>query len=164
MKRIVLISIALLLAAAGLHAQDILARFSTDRITCKYSYTTTVPFALTFSGDAVVQGECYHFSGNGVEIYCDGESRWTMDPEAKEVYIENAGDAMNILQEFLEYSKDIKYTGNALTGTFNDPEDDNVVKFNLSSIEYTEATDDISGFVLDVEALGDDYVVTDLRY
>ena len=37
MKRIVLISMTLLLAAAGLHAQEILARFSTDRITCKYS-------------------------------------------------------------------------------------------------------------------------------
>ena len=164
MKRIVLISMTLLLAAAGLHAQEILARFSTDRITCKYSYTTTVPIALNFSGDAVVQGECYHFSGNGLEIYCDGESRWTLDTEAKEVYIENAGDAQNILQEFLKYSKDIKYSGNALSGTFTDPLDDNLVKFNLNSIEYSEPTEDLSGFRLDVQGLSDGYVVTDLRY
>ena len=85
MKRIVLISMTLLLAAAGLHAQEILARFSTDRITCKYSYTTTVPIALNFSGDAVVQGECYHFSGNGLEIYCDGESRPEHPPGVPEI-------------------------------------------------------------------------------
>lgn len=163
MKRTVLISIALMLAAAGLHAQDILARFSTDRITCKYAYTTTVPFVLNFSGDAVVQGDCYHLVGNGIEIFCDGVSRWTMDAEAKEVYIEDAEETQNLLQEFLKYASDIKYGKDAVSGTFTDPLDDNVVKFNLTSIEFTDATDDLSGFVLDVESLDNSFVVTDLR-
>ena len=163
MKRTVLITMALMLAAAGLHAQDILARISTDRITCKYSYTTTVPFALSFSGDAVVQGDCYHLVGNGLEIFCDGENRWTMDTDAKEVYIEEAGETLGILQEFLKYATDIKYNSDGISGTFTDPLDDNLVKFNLSSIEYAPATEDLSGFVLDVASLDSSYVVTDLR-
>ena len=58
---------ALLMAGAGLHAQEILTRFSTDRISCKYSYTIDIPITLNFEGEALVQGECYHLNGNGID-------------------------------------------------------------------------------------------------
>ena len=87
MKRIVMIFTALLMAGAGLQAQEILTRFSTDRISCKYSYTIDIPVTLNYEGDALVQGDCYHLKGNGIEIFCDGVSRWTVDAEAREVYI-----------------------------------------------------------------------------
>ena len=164
MKRIVMILTAVLMAGAGLHAQEILTRFSTDRISCKYSYTIDVPITLNFEGDALVQGECYHLNGNGIEIFCDGVSRWTVDSEAREVYIENAEEVENIIEEFLTYSKDIKASGNTLTGTMVDPEDEANIKFALKEITYLPKDDDLTPFTLDVESLDETYLITDLRF
>ena len=155
---------ALLMAGAGLHAQEILTRFSTDRISCKYTYSIDVPITLTYEGDALVQGECYHLAGNGLEIICDGQTRWTVDAEAREVYIENADEVENILKEFLTYSKDIKMSGNTLTGTLVDPEDETNIKFALKEIEYLPVDNDMEPFRLDVESLDDTYLVTDMRF
>jgi hypothetical protein len=163
MKRIVMIFTALLMAGAGLHAQEILTRFSTDRISCKYTYSIDVPITLTYEGDALVQGECYHLAGNGLEIICDGVTRWTVDAEAREVYIENADEVENILKEFLTYSKDIKMSGNTLTGTLVDPDDETNIKFALKEIVYLPADSDLAPFTLDVESLDDTYLVTDMR-
>ena len=153
----------LLMAGAGLHAQEILTRFSTNRISCKYTYSIDVPITLTYEGDALIQGECYHLKGNGLEIFCDGVNRWTVDSEAREVYIENADEVENIIKEFLTYSKDIKTTGNTLTGTLVDPDDDTNIKFALTEITYTPIEDDLVPFKLDVESLDDTYLVTDMR-
>lgn len=153
----------LLMAGAGLHAQEILTRFSTNRISCKYTYSIDVPITLTYEGDALIQGECYHLKGNGLEIFCDGVNRWTVDSEAREVYIENADEVENIIKEFLTYSKDIKTTGNTLTGTLVDPDDDTNIKFALTEITYTPIDDDLVPFKLDVESLDDTYLVTDMR-
>ena len=154
----------LLMAGAGLHAQEILTRFSTNRISCKYTYSIDVPITLTYEGDALIQGECYHLKGNGLEIFCDGVNRWTVDSEAREVYIENADEVENIIKEFLTYSKDIKTTGNTLTGTLVDPDDDTNIKFALTEITYTPIDDDLVPFKLDVESLDDTYLVTDMRF
>ena len=164
MKRIVMIFTALLMAGAGLQAQEILTRFSTDRISCKYSYTIDIPVTLNYEGDALVQGDCYHLKGNGIEIFCDGVSRWTVDAEAREVYIENAEEVENILKEFLTYSKDIKAAGNTVTGTLIDPEDDTNIKCALKEITYLPLNDDLTPFKLDVESLDETYLVTDLRF
>ena len=164
MKRIVMILTTLLMAGAGLHAQEILTRFSTNRISCKYTYSIDVPITLTYEGDALIQGECYHLKGNGLEIFCDGVNRWTVDSEAREVYIENADEVENIIKEFLTYSKDIKTTGNTLTGTLVDPDDDTNIKFALTEITYTPIDDDLVPFKLDVESLDDTYLVTDMRF
>ena len=164
MKRIVMIFTALLMAGAGLQAQEILTRFSTDRISCKYSYTIDIPITLNYEGDALVQGDCYHLKGNGIEIFCDGASQWTVDAEAREVYIENAEEVENILKEFLTYSKDIKATGNTVTGTLIDTEDDTNIKFALKEITYLPLNDDLTPFKLDVESLDETYLVTDLRF
>ena len=163
MKRIVMILTTLLMAGAGLHAQEILTRFSTNRISCKYTYSIDVPITLTYEGDALIQGECYHLKGNGLEIFCDGVNRWTVDSEAREVYIENADEVENIIKEFLTYSKDIKTTGNTLTGTLVDPDDDTNIKFALTEITYTPIDEDLVPFKLDVESLDDTYLVTDMR-
>ena len=164
MKRIVMILTALLMAGAGLHAQEILTRFSTDRISCKYTYSIDVPITLTYEGEALVQGECYYLKGNGLEIICDGVNRWTVDAEAREVYIENADEVENILKEFLTYSKDIKASGNTLTGTLVDPDDDTNIKFALKEITYLPIDNDLTPFKLDVESLDDTYLVTDMRF
>lgn len=44
--------------------------------------------AMTGSGSATVSGDMFSIRGNGLEIVCDGRTRWTMDTEAKEVIVE----------------------------------------------------------------------------
>lgn len=39
-------------------------------------------------GNVVVQGSSYMTKGNGLDIWCDGTSRWTADTAAKELVIE----------------------------------------------------------------------------
>lgn len=162
MKRLSTI-ILTLLVAGNLQAQDILKRFETERISCIYSYTIPGAIAFNFSGEALVQGNCYYLNGNGLEVFCDGTSRWTIDKDAMEVYIENAEDVQNLLQAFLHNSKNMKYTGNEVTGTFTDPEQETDIDFKLGRIAYTNASEDLSAFTLDVKNLEASYIVTDLR-
>ena len=162
MKRLTFI-ILTLLVAANLQAQDILKRFETERISCNYSYTVAGPVALNFSGEAIVQGNCYYLNGNGLEIFCDGASRWTLDREAMEVYIENAEDVENLLQAFLLNSKNMKFTDKEVTGTYTDTVQGTDIDFKLNGITYTKASEDLAAFTLDVKNLGASYLVTDLR-
>lgn len=45
---------------------------------------------LTGSGTVEMQDDCYRVEGNGLEIFCDGSSKWTVDRESKEVVIESS--------------------------------------------------------------------------
>ena len=162
MKRVITI-ILTLLAAANLQAQDILTRFETERITCKYSYGVTTPMVINYSGDAVVQGNCYYLNGNGLEVFCDGVTRWTKDADAQEVYIENAEDVNNMLQTFLLNAKNLKYSATEVSGTYTDNAQNADINFKLTSLVYEKATEDLSTFVLDVKKLDAAYIITDLR-
>ncbi len=44
---------------------------------------------VTGDGTVVMQGESYVVKGNGLEVYCDGQTRWTVDRESLEVVIES---------------------------------------------------------------------------
>lgn len=58
---------------------------------CSYQmYVSQTPV----SGDAAVavQGDLYKMSGNGLQVYCDGDKVWTVDSAAKEVYVESVDD------------------------------------------------------------------------
>ena len=87
-----------------------------------------------------MQGECYRAVGNGMEIYCDGATRWTVDPASKEVYIETAGG----LEELLAWK-------------------DSITELSVTEVKYLPLSDDLSAFRFDTESLDDAWVVTDLR-
>ena len=61
------------------------------------SYLTQADFSYVSESDVKVQGEgkfcvqdsCYVLDLGMLQIYCDGNKRWTVDKEAKEVYIES---------------------------------------------------------------------------
>ena len=48
-------------------------------------------------GDVCIEGKCFRMIGNGLENRCDGKKIWTVDENAKEVYIEKADNAENFL-------------------------------------------------------------------
>ena len=115
--------------------QELAAHLQTDRISLRYACTLTQDTPVKLSGALLVQGECYRAIGNGLEIYCDGQTRWTVDPASKEVYIETAEG----LEEILAW------------------------RDSITDVVYKPLSDDLSAFRFDTEALDDAWVVTDLR-
>ena len=66
---------------------------SSSCVTMECSYQMLVS-QTSISGDAAVavQGDLYRMSGNGLQVYCDGDKVWTVDSAAKEVYVESVDD------------------------------------------------------------------------
>ena len=143
MKKWILLLVALLplTAAAQRYTLDtVAAHLATDRISLHYACTIAHPAPVQLSGELLIQGDCYRAVGNGMEIYCNGTTRWTVDPESKEVYIETAGGIEELV-----------------------PWQDNLEDLSLTDVRYLPLSDDLSPFTFDTAALGSDWVVTDLR-
>ena len=129
-----------LLAAAQPQLGEIAGRLATNRIELRYDCTFTQEAPVHLSGTLLLQGTCYRALGNGMEIYCDGGTRWTVDPASKEVYIETAEG----LEELL-----------AMRDSLSD--------LSVSGVRYLPLSEDLSAFRFDTTALDADWVVTDLR-
>ena len=143
MKRWILFLLPLLLsltAAAQPQLGEIAAHLQTDRISLRYDCTYTEDTPVKLSGVLLIQGDCYRAVGNGMEIYCDGATRWSVDPESKEVYIEPAEG----LAELLDYRNSLS-------------------ELKITELKYLPLSDDLAPFRFDTAALGPDWVVTDLR-
>lgn len=144
MKKILLSLLVLLpLAAAGQSAQQleqIAAHLATDRISLHYDCVFTQEAPLHLTGVLLIQDDCYRAKGNGMEIYCDGSSRWTVDPASKEVYIETAEG----LEELLSWR-------------------DSLTELKITEVKYLSREEDLSVFRFDTASLDSSWVVTDLR-
>ena len=144
MKKFILFLLPLLLSLTAAAQQpqlsEIAAHLQTDRISLRYDCTYTEDTPVKLSGILLIQGDCYRAVGNGMEIYCDGATRWSVDPASKEVYIEPAEG----LAELMEYR-------NSLSA------------LKISDLKYLPLSDDLTPFRFDTAALGSDWVVTDLR-
>lgn len=145
MKKILPLLLAGLLPVLTSFAQqprpaEILARLHTDRISLRFSCVLALDVPMPLAGTLLLQGECYRAEGGGMEVFCDGTTRWTVDPDAKEVYVESAGGLEEVL---------------ALR--------DSLTELKISELRYLPLSDDLSAFRYDTAALGPDWVVTDLR-
>lgn len=146
MKKLVLFLILLLPLRAVAQAIDpqiaaVAAHLQTERISLHYQCVLTQDTPVHLSGTLLIQGECYRAVGNGLEIYSDGISRWTVDRESKEVYIEAAAG----LEELRSYR-------------------DAMTSLSLTEVRYSPLSDDLSAFRFDTAALDpEQWVVTDLR-
>lgn len=91
--------VVLIIASSLARAQDtaLLERmyddFSSRLTTLDISYVLEM-LPADMTGNAVVsfQDEAYRLSADGLEIYCDGKSVWTLDNISKEVIIEPVTD------------------------------------------------------------------------
>ncbi len=139
MKRsviIVILSFFCLLAGAQ-DLDTVRKKLDVSRVRVNYSF---VMQKVHCSGTITVQIPCFKASGNGIDVYSDGISRWTVDPESKEVYIENAEGP----DDYLKYLLDIE-------------------DLKLSDLVSSPISDDLEMFVFDVSKLDSSWVVTDLR-
>lgn len=145
MKRYLIIALVLLSASITSSGQDaqireIMGKLDTDRVSLTYSCTYSGQAPLKLNGTLLLQGDCYVAKGNGTEIYCNGGTRWTVDPQEREVYIEDADGIREVL-DYKEGLSDLK----------------------LSGIKYSPSSSDLSAFTFDTASLGSAWVVTDLR-
>ena len=89
-RLIAFIAAALICICAG--AQNIVSDFTaTLQGKCaafKYAYSLSGKYPVNGSGEVRLQGDSFTMKGDGLEVYCNGNVRWTVDTEAEECYIE----------------------------------------------------------------------------
>ena len=88
-----------------------------------YSYSMSGPLPMNGSGSVKLQGNAFTMEGNGLDIRCDGKTRWTVDVVAEECYIENI-DAQE-----LDYEANPALLVGALDRAFN-YKDSSTASFN----------------------------------
>lgn len=120
--------------------KEILSRLDKERVSLDYNCTIEGRTLIMIQGSLLLQGNCYLAKAEGLEIYCDGKTRWTVDTGSKEVYVEDSEG----IREILQY-------------------EDSLVEFSISNLKYSTISENLSAFVFDVSALGTDWLVTDLR-
>lgn len=142
MKKILTFAIVLCLAAAAMaqnaSIDELRKLVETNRVTADYSFL--MQEKISCSGTITVQQPCFKVVGNGLEIYCDGKSRWTVDREAKEVYIEYSESP----EEYMAYLPDVS-------------------DLKVTVVKTSPLSDDLKPFFFDVSRLDSSWVITDLR-
>ena len=172
-----LITLVLLFAAcvcsyaqAGIPQLD---RAAGKRVSFKYEYSLSregAGFSKVTEGNVLVEDSAYRLDGLGLVIVCNGETRWTYDPEAGEVVIESAEND-NILtnpalliSSYRAYGKSLHVKGGSQDSldVVYDVDSDVQARFVLSGIRYSDPQGK-SDFTFDVKSLPGNSVVTDLR-
>lgn len=67
--------------------------FSTGAVSVELEYDLNVPGTLVAGKSTVLlQGQMYHVHADGLDVYNDGKTMWTVDDSAREVIIESSVD------------------------------------------------------------------------
>lgn len=152
-------------AAAQTDLQSILKGTSANPVSFDYTFTASGKVPVTGGGSVSVQGKMYRTEGGGLKIWCDSLTRWTLDTEAKEAYIEKVSDSPDILSDPVPYLgslKDLKTNPDGtVTGVWK-PQDQEF-RFTISNIRQIPRKDGAEDFRFDTSSLDKSWVVTDLR-
>lgn len=71
-------------------------KVSASLVSFDYSFTMPTKKArMTGSGSVKVQGTSFIVDGNGLEIWCDGNTRWTIDRVSEEALVEAVDDSFD---------------------------------------------------------------------
>ena len=168
MKRLLsllLLAFAIPAAAQG-GVESLRALVDSNRVSFKYTLSAKDRPQIGTSGTVLLDGPCYHMSTKGADIWCDGTTKWTVDSEAKEVYIESSTGTREFMVDptaHLDRVESLKVSEKQVTGVYKEPSQGAAVAFKLTSIKSSPLTGGTAEFFFDVSALGDDWVITDLR-
>ena len=107
-KRIVTFWVSFSMAAAGLSLaassreadssplHRLQERAASSEISFSYTYSASSgKVSMSGQGEVLLHGGAYRLEVDGLEVYCDGKDRWTLDRKAREVVVEPVapGDA-----------------------------------------------------------------------
>ena len=95
MKRLTALLLVFLgIAAAGQNniVTDFARSLSGSCAGFSYVYSAGGQLPLSGSGTVRLQDDAFIMKGDGLEVYCDGATRWTVDTAAEECYIEDVKD------------------------------------------------------------------------
>ena len=77
-------------SAAPFSIQRLEDRINSSEISFSYTYSVSGgKVSMTGQGSAVLQGDAYILDVDGMEVYCDGTARWTLDRKAEELVVES---------------------------------------------------------------------------
>ena len=166
------IIVALLLAAVSFQlsaqydADYLKSLASGNRVSFNYNVGVKGKAPVVMAGKVVIDGDCYSIRGNGLEVYCDGVTKWTVDKESKEVYMEAAESARDFIvnpEAWIGNVKNLKVDKTSASGIYHDDYQNVDLTFRFSSIKSSPLSGSPDGFAFDTSSLGSDWVVTDLR-
>ncbi|MBR4809746.1 MAG: hypothetical protein IK031_05660 [Bacteroidales bacterium] len=168
MKRFfTLLMLAISLPAAAQNTPEAFkALIDSNRVSFKYTLSAKDKAQIRTDGSVLVDGNCYHISVNGADIWCDGTTRWTVDSEAKEVYIEASDGTAEFFvnpQEHLDRISNLKMGEKTISGVYKEPSQGAEVVFKFTSIVKSPLSGSPAGFSFSTAGLGPEWVVTDLR-
>ena len=175
MKRLICTIFLLVLGLGALAQTRIpqLDRARNQRVSFHYVYSLSKDggdYTPVTEGDVVVEEDAYRLSGLGMEVVCDGHTRWSGDASAREMIIETI-DRSSVLDNpglLVTGSRDYADVLHVQSGSDTtldvvlDVDEDVRARFVLTGITYTEKQGK-SGFSVDEKSLSKDYVITDLR-
>lgn len=145
MRRLILTFTCFFISLGAAIAQDsrlenIVAMVQTNRVSasveCRIFTQETV---ITLNAEILAQGDCYYAESFGYKIYCNGNTRWTVDSVHKEVYIEKAGVIMG-LADFIHMVEDLQ----------------------IKRLQQFPLSEDLSAFSFNTEGLDKEWIIIDL--
>ncbi len=100
--RIIIIAVVAVMAlpevslAKSRTLETFIAKVSSSLVSFDYSFTMPTRKAkMTGNGAVKVQGNSFFVDGNGLELWCDGKTRWTIDRISEEALVESVEDSFD---------------------------------------------------------------------
>ena len=102
MKKTVLITIAVALlfglpaGAKSKTLESFISKVSSSLVSFDYSFSmqsVKSKTKMTGSGSVKVLGNAFRMEGDGMEVWCDGSTRWTVDRLSEEALVESVDDS-----------------------------------------------------------------------
>lgn len=82
-------SVCMPMQARSKTLDEFITKVSSSLVSFDYSFVCQVNGTkMTGEGSALLQDDCFKVEGNGLDIRCDGKTRWTLDTFAEEAVIE----------------------------------------------------------------------------
>lgn len=158
---IVLAAVSLAADASSKSLSAFLAKVSLSQVSFEYSFVMNREGAkITGNGSVTLQDDAFRLNGNGLEMWCDGSTSWTVDRSAEEILIqpvEDSGEDFASNPALLVASLDkgfsetsggtSKFNGKAVTTSILSPKSDvsSMTEIALLKLYFKESTSDLVG-------------------
>lgn len=91
-----LVSLCLPAGAKSKALTGFVNKVSSSLVTFDYSFSMqTGKSKMKGAGNVKVQDNAFYMEGNGLEVWCDGKTRWTVDRMSEEALIESVDDSFD---------------------------------------------------------------------